>query len=87
MRLFKNNSSHRHASWLRDDAGQAYASRGRFRLTIKRSNELWFYRVSDLNGDLAPIDSKSFPNEEATLRAAQMELDESAVEMELRPDY
>ncbi len=87
MRLFRKKMSYARGRWQRDDTGQAYASHGRFRLTIKQANERWFYRVSDLNGELPPVDSRPFPSEEETLHAAQSELDDRAGEPEMRPEY
>ncbi len=87
MRLFKKKTNYAHLRWNRNASGEPYASHGRFRLTIKRSNEIWFYRVSDLNGELPPVDSRSYYSEEATLEAAQSEIDESKAEIELRPEY
>jgi hypothetical protein len=87
MRLFKTRTNQRHPAWQRDHSGQAYANHGRFRLTVKRANESWFYCVSDMNGELPPVDSSPFLTEQDTIHAAQAELDESASELPQSPDY
>ncbi len=87
MRLFKKKMNYARGPWQRDDTGQAYASHGRFRLTIKRANDRWFYRVSDLNGELPPVDSRHFPSERETLDAAQAELDDRGSDPQVQPEY
>jgi hypothetical protein len=87
MRLFKTRTDHRYTAWKRDGAGQAYASHGRFRLTIKRGNERWFYSVSDMDGAVPPVDSTTFLTEQETLDAAQAELEQGVRELPLHPRY
>jgi len=87
MRLFRTRTTHRHSIWKRDTTGRAYASHGRFRLTINGANENWFYRVSDMNGELPSVDSNPFTSEDETMQAAQAELEDTAAELPLPPEY
>ncbi|KQV70352.1 hypothetical protein [Rhizobium sp. Root1220] len=87
MLLFKKKKPYPTAGWLRDDNGRAYASYGRFMLTVEGADEQWFYRVSDTKGELPPVDSKTFPGEGNALNAAQAELDDSADALRPRPEY
>lgn len=86
MRLFKRRTSH-HGLWRRDNAGRAFASHGRFRLTINGADERWFYRVTDMRGELPAVDSSPFPSEQETLRAAQAELEENADQLPAPAEY
>ncbi|WP_283193228.1 hypothetical protein [Rhizobium sp. AN80A] len=87
MRLFRSRTGHHHSVWKRDTTGRAYASHGRFRLTINGANERWFYRVSDMNGELPSVDSNPFPTERETMKAVQAELDATAGELPPLPEY
>lgn len=53
------------------------------------ANERWFYRVSDMNGELPSVDSNPFPTERETMKAVQAELDATAGEPRkpLLPEY
>jgi hypothetical protein len=56
-------------------------------LTINGANENWFYRVSDMNGELPSVDSNPFTSEDETMKAAQAELEDTAAELPLPPEY
>jgi hypothetical protein len=87
MRLFRTRTVQRHSIWQRDTTGRAYASHGRFRLTIDGANERWFYRVSDMNGELPSVDSSPFSTEQETMKAVQAEIEDTAAELPLPPEY
>ncbi len=86
MRLFKRSTGG-HSLWQRDSAGRAFASHGRFRLTINGADERWFYRVTDMRGELPAVDSSPFLSEQETLRAAQAELEDNAGQLPEPAEY
>jgi hypothetical protein len=60
--------------WQRDDKGQRFVTRGRFKLAVVQVRDRWRYSVSDEMGQIDPMYSHEFDTEEDAVREAENEL-------------